>query len=90
MSIIGYGIPVSSLIISIFFKDIDLRHFEQKSPFEEQIDWISDENGNIIVKPSRKARIEYEAQRIRQGGKNARRQMLLAGGMNAATTAMRK
>ena len=23
--------------------------FEQKSPFEEQIDWISDENGNIIV-----------------------------------------
>ena len=54
--------------------------------------WEADEKRKSIERNFQieKARIEYEAQRIRQGGKNARRQMLLAGGMNAATTAMRK
>ena len=54
--------------------------------------WEADEKRKSIERNFQieKARIEYEAQRIRQGGKNARRQMLLAGGMSATQSAMRK
>ena len=54
--------------------------------------WEADEKRKSIERNFQieKARIEYEAQRIRQGGKDARRQMLLSGGINATQSAMRK
>ena len=54
--------------------------------------WEADEKRKSIERNLQieKARIEYQAQRIRQGGKDARRQMLLSGGINATQSAMRK